>query len=116
MHLCVLYRHVEAMDQIERVVAREAREIHVLREHEHEQHDDPAGRLTAPQGVRRVPQLFRRAQPRETMMFIPAPDVPEDGAREQTEERERSEARLSPTDDDDRRHEWAKRGTRVATD
>ena len=74
VQLRVLHRDVEPVDQVEGVVARQARQVDVLREHEHQQDGHPAAHVAIRQPVSGVAQC--RGGALDPGVRVPSPDSP----------------------------------------
>ena len=112
--LRVLHRHAEALDQVERVVARHAREVEEFREDERDQHhdrgDDPCGLRYCPSGRVTLGAAPRGVPP------VPTADVPQHDHRHQCDDGEPGDALLAVGNDDGRGEQRPDRGADVAAD
>ncbi len=96
MDLRVLYRHVELLDQVERVVRAQAGGVHVLREQQRDQHGDGDRRLRAGQGSAGRRRLWAAAALRHRRVApVPEADVGQQQDRQQRRQREPCDAGLS---------------------
>ncbi|CAM2158991.1 hypothetical protein PT2222_50047 [Paraburkholderia tropica] len=113
VHLRGLHGQMEAVDQIEREVAVDAREVEVLREHQ--QHEDADGHRhasTRERDGRRFGALLLEIR----MRLVPAADLREHEHRHQRGHREPRDAALTMRNDDRGGQQRSERRARVAAD
>jgi hypothetical protein len=113
MQLGLRHGHAEAVDQIEREVAGEARQIHILGEDQRQQDADGAQSGAARQ-ARGMMGAVGGVQSRQAVMAIPHTHIPQHGAGEQRQQREEREAALSPAHHHQRSGQRSQRLTDVA--
>jgi hypothetical protein len=105
MQLCVLHRYVEAVDEIERVVARQARKIEVLGEDQGEQHCYRAGNFLRADRCRSRRRQWLEAG--HAMRLVPVPHVEQHEHAQHRRERKPRDARLAVWQNDERGKQWA---------
>src|SRR3984957_12389383 len=102
MQLGVLHGHVERANEIERVIARDAREIEIFREDQDEQYPDRKQDAAARESRIGLHRLGRFAHARQAVGFVPDADIPQNEARQKRYQRIPSDAALAPAQDDKR--------------
>ena len=103
------------MDQIERVIGLDSREIDLLGEDQRQQDEDRAQHLPARQTVRRN-QLRARLHARKAVVLIPDADIAQDRDRQQRHQREPRDGTLAETEHDRRRANRSQRLAEIAAD
>ena len=111
-----LHRQMEFLDEVEGVVARDAREIEIFGEQQHEQNGYRPGRASRGEGTRGPRVRFRRRGTVEMMALVPAAHFPQDANRENGREREPGDAGSPVRNDDQGRKQRSDGAARVAAD
>ncbi len=103
------------MDQVEGEVAGDRGQVDELGEDQGQQDQQAPGRLALGQG-RVGLALGAGLQAGQAVMFVPDPDVPQDGDRDQGQKGENPQARLAVADHEDGRRQGPDRRAEVAAD
>ena len=108
------HRNVKVIDEVEGVIAGDAREVDVLREHQRQQHRDGEDDVTA-RGTRCL-RSRRARQARDAVRLVPVSDIDEHHDAEQCRDGEPRHARLAARQHHEGREQRPRRGTEVAAD
>ena len=115
VHLRVVHRQLEPLDQVEREIGAEAGRIHVLREHQQHQHrgrKSRRGRARTAAGSR----AGGRFGVARVVGGVPHADARKHHHRQQSAEGEPGDRALPPRQDDERGHQGADGAADVAAD
>ncbi len=114
IELRALGRHAEFMDEVERVVAADARHVEILGEHQHDQDRDRTRRAQRRRCVRIADKLRRLA--RHDAWLVPAADPPQDQDRQRRDQGKPRQRRLAERHHDQRRQHRPHRRAEIAAD
>ncbi len=101
MQLRAAYRQAELVNQVERVIAGDADQIHIFREHQ--QHEDDQCHAHAYCGDARVDSGLGRFRVHNDMRLVPSTDAGQDDDGNEGDETKPGDAALTVGQDDERR-------------